>query len=40
MLGEEDAIILGHHQFNLECIEPGSILTLHKNVNLIILKPC
>lgn len=32
MLGEEDAMILGQHQFNLECVENGTILILHKNV--------
>jgi hypothetical protein len=39
MLGEEEALHLGYHQFNLECIEPGSVFLLHKNVfHLKILK--
>lgn len=32
MVAEEDAILLGYHQLNLECTESGSILFLHKNV--------
>ena len=36
MLGEEDAINLGSHKFNLICMKPGSILMLHKNVKNIV----
>ena len=36
MVGDEDALHLGFHQFNLECIEPGSVFSLHKNVTLFL----